>query len=157
MKRKLRVLEYICGGCGCAYRAGQVTGSYGTLGFWAETGKYQAVIDAIGDTLIVAVGAAVRGHPAAWSVDDLTCGAITQRVFARLSDPAPDGSRYSRDTKPACPECGACTPRHWQSREPPELVELEVPDLTHDDWDHRPPAGQAALITAAVDQEMPED
>lgn len=94
MKRKLRVFEYICGS---AYRAGQVTGSYGTLGFWAETGRYQAVIDAIGDTLIDAVGAAIRGRPAAWSVDDLTRGAITQRVFARLCDPAPDDSRYSRD------------------------------------------------------------
>ena len=146
----MRTFEYVCGRCGCTYRAFQVASSYGTLGFWDESGKHNAVVDAIGDPLFGRVTTTLQRHPAFPSINERRRGQVIQRVVARLSDPSPTGQAYDPDAKPACPHCGASSPKEWRSVEPPEVTELEIPTLSRTVWNALPEAKQEELLTQEV-------
>jgi hypothetical protein len=146
----MRAFEYVCGRCGCTYRAFQVAVSYGTLGFRDESGKHIAVIDAIGDPLFRRVDAVLQRHPASGSIGELRQGQVIQRVVAHLSDPSPTGQAYDPDALPACPHCGALSPSDWKSVEPPDIAKLEIPVLSRTAWDALPEAEQEELLAQEV-------
>jgi hypothetical protein len=91
MKVLTRMFEYVCGRCGCTYRAAQVASGYGIIGFWDASGRYLAVVDGIGDSLFDRVTAALARHPAAPEISDRRRGRVVQWVIAHLSDLAPSG------------------------------------------------------------------
>jgi hypothetical protein len=150
----MRMFEYVCGNCGHTYRAPQMASSYGKLAFWDESGAYLAVIDAIGDPLFERVAMAVSLHAASASLTDRRRGQVVQRVVAHVSDPAPSGKSYDPEAQPACPLCDFSAPRDWQSVEPPEITELDLPSLSRTAWDGYSAAGQEQLLAQEVNDAL---
>jgi hypothetical protein len=148
------MFEYTCGRCGRTYRAPQVASGYGTLGFWDGSGKFFAVIDAIGDELFEQVTAALAHHPAFPTVSERQRGQAVQWVVTRLSDPAPNGLPYDPEAKPACTYCGATSPIEWRSVEPPEIAELEIPSLRRTRWNSLPASRQQELLAEEVNNAL---
>jgi hypothetical protein len=154
MKVLTRMFEYVCGRCGCTYRAAQVASGYGIIGFWDASGRYLAVVDGIGDSLFDRVTAALARHPAAPEISDRRRGRVVQWVVAHLSDLAPSGLPFDPEAKPACPHCGAASPAQWQSVEPPETAESEVLPLARDQWNGLTEAEQEDELTERVNDAL---
>lgn len=63
---------------------------------------------------------------------------ITRAFHDSLSavcDPDTDGSPFVLGLKPRCPECGSANVPHFQSTDPPQFAEIDVPEATHREWD----------------------
>ena len=135
MKVIMRIFEYTCGQCGKVYRAAQPTGTYGTLVFRDESGEFAAAVDALTNPLFAQVSAAVDRQVTGMTVSDHRRGKVVQQVVGHISDPAPSGSNYDPDAKPACKHCRASTPISWRAIEADEIVVLDIPMLEHRNWD----------------------
>ena len=150
MRVTMRMFEYTCGRCLRTYRAPQRTATDGTLVFRDAAGVYVAAVDAIGNPLFDRVDEALNRHAAVGTISDRRRGQVVQRVVGRLSDPAPSGHRYGPDAKPSCAHCGFTQPSWWQSIEPPELVEVELPLLEQDEWQSLSPQDQELRLREEI-------
>ena len=149
----MRAFSSRCGRCGRDHRVLQPCGGHKQVVFRSACGVHlSGLVDALDDELFARVGRAVPIHPVGSSASAQRTGRATRQVLARLSDPAPDGSRFDADAAaaPACPHSGATSPSTWSSVEPPELAEVDVAALTGTAWDARPSHEQEQVLADEV-------
>ena len=58
-------------------------------------------------------------------------------------------------TLPACDHCGAAQPTFWQSVEPPQVEEVDLPELQDHNWDLLSPQEQEQRLNDELDHALP--
>jgi Zn ribbon nucleic-acid-binding protein len=59
---------------------------------------------------------------------------LSNYAFPAACDVAPDGTRYQFNKFPSCPRCGSVNILNWNPKEPVEIVECDMPTITHAVW-----------------------
>jgi hypothetical protein len=68
------------------------------------------------------------------TIRGLGAARLVQALYSVVVDPGPDGGRYRAGLRPRCRTCGQRRYDGWEAMEPPELVELDVPDAAISQW-----------------------
>ena len=155
MKMTLHLFKYECSGCGRVYRAPVILQSaYGEFLLRSGGRGTEAYLDAKQDPIYREVSDSVKHHPLAAQLRAIKQGELVQKVFGITCDPDTDGSDFQTWRKPKCPYCGVDKPSRWEATEPPELIEMDLPPITHNQWVKRGASERGALLEWALRQEL---
>jgi hypothetical protein len=91
----------------------------------------------------------VPGVPALWDNDR---GGLVQAVFGVACDPDGDGTPFVIGGKPPVPNCGCHTMASWTAANPPEIVDIDVPHVTHERWSRLTGEDHAAAVRRAAEK-----
>jgi DNA-directed RNA polymerase subunit M/transcription elongation factor TFIIS len=128
------LFKYICKRCGSVYKAPEVSAdSYGEFLMRSPTGE-TVHLDAMSDPVFAEVDALLKRLPCMQRKSPVQLAKIQRNVFGVACDPDSQGNRYSIEAKPICQTCGNKEPSYWEATEPPEFVDIDVPEVAHNGW-----------------------
>lgn len=132
---KLIVTRYVCGNCTQAFNApALLPGSYGEFLLRSSAGELTH-LNGLEDDTYAEVSDLLEKLPKIAVLRPEERAAVLQRVFGEVAcDPGPSGLPLSMVAKPPCPFCRSQRMASWEPKEPVELVEIDVPEVTHRGW-----------------------
>jgi hypothetical protein len=139
--------HFTCGECGSQFTApGIPEGGYGEFVLRSEKGGDAVYVDALASSVFAEVGRLVRRVVS--TTDEAKLADLHQKAFGRACDVSSDGSRYRISLPPKCPVCGARKPASWEEHAAAE--QLELPHVTHMQWERLNEAEKLALLRAVI-------
>jgi hypothetical protein len=90
------------------------------------------------------------GMPDVMALPDNERGGL-QAVFSVACDRDVDRTPFIVGGNPRCPNCGSHEMETWRSTNPPEIVDVDVPHVTHEWWISKTLDDRKALVRRAVD------
>lgn len=147
---RLHLFEYTCGQCRHRFTAPVLVGGYGVL-LLRSTGRgAEAVVDTFHDPVFDEVSGMLRNAPGVSDLSSDRRRELTQAVFSVACDPDIDGTPYVVGARPRCPNCGSRTISYWQATEPPQIVDVDVPHVTHERWSRMSGEERTAAVERAA-------
>jgi hypothetical protein len=145
---RLPLSLYRCSANGHRFKAPDLLGGYGTRVLRSRTVGSIACVDAIQDPVFQELDRLFSDVPEFVRLAGDQRIKALWAVFGRTCDPDPSGSAYVVDGEPCCPDCGDCGVQFVESVEPPEYIEVDVPSVTHRNWDSLEPTAREAAVQA---------
>lgn len=94
-----------------------------------------AVAPTVHNPVLDEVDLLVRDLPVVQGRSDYQVGGAVQAALAVVFDTDDDGSRFEVGGLPSCPHCGWSSRSEWRASDPPEFVDIDVPEAEHRGWD----------------------
>ena len=149
---KLQNYKYVCKSCAKTFKSANLSENhYAEFLMRTKTGK-MAYLFAIGDEVFSKIKHQFESMPKLKNIDTLARVTILHQIFCITCDLANDGTEYKIGGKPICPKCGSNKMYSWESIYPPEMVEMNVPHVTHDRWNKLTDAEKKSKIEEAVER-----
>jgi hypothetical protein len=132
---KFLIYRFQCGSCRHWFEHHQMTPVvYGEFLMRSETRRTERYLNAITDPVYEEVDRLLRFETRVGSRSERERAEILQSLFGVACDPDEDGGLFQMNLLPRCPDCGAEEIADYASTEPPRIVDLEIPHVTHDQW-----------------------
>jgi len=131
---KFHLFKYTCKNCGCQFKAPEIGfDAYGEFLLRSSSGE-TVYINAMSDSTYQEVDQLMKKLPVNQGVSAVKLAEILRKIFGIACDIDSKGQLFSINTKPKCPSCGSNEMSYWEATEPPEYVDKEFPNVTHDKW-----------------------
>lgn len=122
---------------------------YGEFLLWSANGAV-AYLNSFKDSTFDEVEREVLSIAPALSKNPLKAADVVQRIFGRVvCDPDSSGQPFEIGAKPRCPLCAASVVS-WEPTYPAKVAELDIPAVTHTEWDQLMPAEKTLALTQAI-------
>lgn len=128
---KLQNYIYQCGVCKNEFKAPELIGdAYGE--FLMRNAKGDIVyLNSFDDPVFNEVEKLFKNCV---KLEQLNNAKLFQTILSVACDPSLDGDFYCIRNKPLCPNCGSNKMLSWEGVYPQEIVEVDVPNVTHECW-----------------------
>ncbi|MDX9722940.1 MAG: hypothetical protein RBU37_19475 [Myxococcota bacterium] len=145
---KLALVHYCCADCTTAFDHPDIAPErYGEFLLRADSGEL-AYLNAPADPVYDEVDRLLAELPVAAGLRPVARAGLLHAVFgAAACDPSPSGVPFELAAPPACPSCGSRRMATWEFKQPPEIVELAVPEVGHAVWSGMATADKLARLT----------
>ncbi|WP_036293555.1 hypothetical protein [Methylosinus sp. PW1] len=152
---KLIVMIYTCDDCGHAFETPDVDpGSYGEFVLRTSTG-HAAFLDALHDPTYEEADRMLAANPAISGYSAMKRADLLQAIFGEACcDRAEDGSVFSMTQHPICPRCKSAKIRSWDVKEPVEIVDVDMPTVSHRTWLGMNDKEREARLAESVDRAL---
>lgn len=151
-RMKLHLFRYECKNCGNIFKFPELFGNpYGEFLLKSKSGK-MAYLNAIDSNVFKEFSGLLKSNEKIIGMQDTKRAKILHHIFDIACDNAPDGSVYGIMQKPACTNCGKSSIGHWGPTNPPEIVELDVPNVTYEQWNKLSNAEKKIRIDETVER-----
>lgn len=148
---KFHLFKYTCQACGAIYKAPEISSdSYGEFLMRSSTGEV-VHLNAMSDPAYAEVDELLKRLPDLQGKSPVQLAKIQRKIFGAACDTDSQGDRYSIEAKPICQSCGNPNPSYWEATEPPEFVELDMPEVTHNDWFRLDEAKKIKVLESCLD------
>lgn len=150
----MRLLNYIycCGQCQSEFRVPQIPDtSYGEFILRTERGEV-SYLSAIDSDDFSEVSGMIATFLKGKGISELGRAQVLHQIFGIACDLSPGGYVYKIGEHPLCPECGNNNMHSWKPTDPPEIVELDLPSVTHDEWNSLAIFEKRSRVEKAVDE-----
>jgi hypothetical protein len=133
---KFQVFEYTCGNCAAVFEAPALSEmSYGEFLLRSRRGAL-AYLNAINDPTYKEVSTLISRERA--SLRPVDQAIILRRAFGPVACDWDNGdsppSPFDIEASPVCPHCHQQRPRSWRAKHPPATVDVDVPSVSHAEW-----------------------
>lgn len=132
---KLQLVMYTCASCRSVFDAPALpNGAYGEFLLWSRHGEL-AYLNAFVDTSLKEVDNFLSHSSPLKNRSPLDRSKILHRVYGRVAcDVDERGAPFEINAYPPCPSCGNSIAASWELKDPPRLVAIVVPPVTHRRW-----------------------
>jgi hypothetical protein len=132
---KLILTHYVCSKCSNEFDAPELpSGSYGDFLLRSAVGEI-AYLNGIEDPTYEEVSRLLARDPSAAILGPFERAGALQKVYGKVAcDAGPSGAPFHIGANPKCPRCHCQEMASWMEKEPPEFVDLDVPIVTHEQW-----------------------
>jgi len=126
---------YRCAKCQHSFKASGISGFlYGLFIMRSpETGE-EVLLDAIEDPVYNEVSDILEIEFSTSEIDNFDSASVLQEIFGIACDPDSKENLFKIGGIPKCPQCGSDEVAFWEAPEPPEMVEKQIPSVTHNKW-----------------------
>lgn len=133
---KIELITYTCANCANVFDAPSLgEGTYGEFLLWSKGGRV-AHLNAFEDLSYKEVSNFLEKSPKAHGMQPLERAKILRHIYGGLAcDSDEKGFPFEVDAFPPCPKCGSQKMSSWTFKNPPEIVEMSIPSVTHIRWD----------------------
>lgn len=150
IKMKLQNYTFECAPCGCSFKSPDLLdGSYGEFILRSKTGE-MAYLYSPDCQVFNEFSDMLAQHPWIANMNLSDKAKVLHQFFGWACDLAPDGTAYSINQRPICPQCGACNFKHWGPTIPFEDVNMDPPSLSYNKWRAMTQENKKHLINQAV-------
>lgn len=147
---KLQNYLYQCNKCKNKFKAPELLGEpYGEFLLRTKTGEIEYLF-AIDSSEFLEVGNIVDKFLENTGISELGRAKVLHQLFGITCDLASDGTEYKIGGKPICPKCGSNEMYSWEPIYPVEIVEVDVPHVTHERWNKLSDVEKQSKIEEAV-------
>lgn len=147
---RFHLFKYTCKQCGAIYKAPELSfDSYGEFLMRSPSGEV-VHLNAMSDPAYAEVDELLKRLPNMQGKSPVQLAKIQRKVFGVACDTDSQGNRYSIETKPICQSCGNQEPSYWEATEPPEFVDIDITEVTHNDWLQLEESEKLELLERAV-------
>ena len=153
---RLHLFEYTCARCARSFKAPELVGGYGDLLLRSTGLGTESVVFALSDEAFGEVGRLLDVVGGA-EIGSYRQGELVQEIFGITCDPDIDGSRFVVGGKPRCPTCGSHLMQGWRATEPPEIVDIDIPHVSHEKWMKKSLAERIELVRLAFEAAQRSD
>jgi hypothetical protein len=140
---KLLLFFYICKVCGTRFKSPEIT-DYGEFLLRSDHGEL-AYLNAIEDDVFNKVGDFLEQDPS-YKGNERDVMKVLHNNFGLTCDPAKDGSLFQITNNPKCPECHNVSYSSHGETNPPEIVDIDVKQVTHHNWQKITPERQQLIL-----------
>ncbi len=129
----LLLWTFRCSKCGEVYESlGLPEWAYGE--FLMRSPRETAYLNALDDCVYQEVADIMESLSEMRSVLESHRADLLQAIFGYACDTDSDGAQFSIGRHPPCPNCGSCEPESWQTVEPIQWIDYDLPHITHQRW-----------------------
>jgi hypothetical protein len=132
---KLELVKYECARCTTQFEAPEVVaGSYGEFLLRSPAGSVM-YLDALEDKTYEEVDRLLAANDKTRELSAFNRSEVLRRIYGEIACDTDDaGATFVLGAHPLCPDCGSQEMASWQSKEPPELVDVAIENVTHHGW-----------------------
>lgn len=133
---KLELVTYTCGDCAFSFDAASLgETAYGEFLLWSKNAEI-AYLNAFTDGTYKSVDRLLLAIPEIAGLNPLLRSEILQEIYGRLAcDFDSKGDFFQISGLPPCPACGSQNITSWRFKNPPEVVEIDIPPVSHKRWE----------------------
>lgn len=148
MELTLQLINRTCRSCAHSYKAPEMLES--TYGEFLLRGKSGALsyVNAMQDSTFSEVSEASKNSLELRGKQVRDQSRIVHLMFGLTCDPDVDGAHPQIEKRPLCPHCGCDNSDGWVATEPPELIRLDVPPVSHEKWNRLGVSERRALMSS---------
>jgi hypothetical protein len=128
---RLVLYYYVCKACGTKFKSPHIN-QYGQFLMRSDHGEL-AYLNAIEDSIFNKIGELLEQEPD-YMGNEIDRVKILHDNFGLTCDPAKDGSSFQITNKPKCPKCHNVSYSSHGETNPPEIVDIDVKQVTHHNW-----------------------
>lgn len=134
---KLQVFNFKCAECGKQFKSNDLaSGSYGEFLLRSSTSANEAYLDALGDGTYQEVIDLIKADEKMAAKKPNAIADVVRKTYGEIAcDPDEQGNHFRIGEFPKCPVCGSQKMESWEALDPPQMVEKNVPHVTHKVWD----------------------
>jgi hypothetical protein len=149
---KLEILKCTCGRCGASFDVPFLgEAAYGEFILRSKGGGI-AYLNAFVDATYTDVDNIISVLPSTVGFSPIERAEILTRIYGRVAcDPDKDNNFYELDSLSICSFCESSESVSCKIGNPPELVELNVPEVTHDAWFNLTEMQKIELVVSEID------
>jgi ribosomal protein S27AE len=128
-------MRYTCAKCANTFDAPELNPySYGKFLMRSSSGS-TVYLDALQDDTYKEIDNFLLSQEKIRSLNDNDRSEILQRIYGIIAcDRDKDGNYFVIGAHPACPNCGAQEMASWEFKQPPEIIDIMIPNVTHKYW-----------------------
>lgn len=132
---KTELVTYACASCANVFDASSLgEGAYGEFLLWSKSGQV-AYLNAFEDSTYKEVSNFLERNPKTHGLQPLEKAKILRHIYGGVAcDPDENGLPFEIDALPPCQKCGFQKMLSWTFKNPPEIVEVPIPSVTHIRW-----------------------
>lgn len=133
---KLQMFTYTCEPSGHVFHAPEVPfTSYGEFLLRNATGTSWTYLNGLSDPTYSEVSSLLKSLPETEHLTANQRADLLQRLYGEVAcDPDVNGQPFLIGQHPRCPICSSTTMRSWDETIPVELVDVDVPSVSHNKW-----------------------
>jgi hypothetical protein len=147
---RFHLFKYTCKQCEEIYKAPEVSfDSYGEFLMRSPSGEV-TYLNAMSDATYREVDDLLKRLHGLQGLSSVKLASIQRKVFGVACDTDSHGDRYSIEIKPICKTCGSENPSYWEATEPPEFIDSDIPEVSHNDWLQLDESEKLKLLDKAV-------
>lgn len=148
---KIPLAKYVCEICDAAFEAPMLGESrYGEFLLWSSSGDV-AYLNAFQDKTYQEVADLIAAQSEILKRDSFKAAEVLQNIFGPLAcDPDRTGAPFVIGAHPPCKKCKRGRVASWEMIDPPKIVDLDIPSVTHKRWDRLTDREKAAAVSRAV-------
>ncbi|MES2217366.1 MAG: hypothetical protein V4501_03035 [Pseudomonadota bacterium] len=130
----LHLYVYSCGNCGNKFKSPELPGHpYGRFLMRSASGEI-AYLAAFEDKVFLEFREMSYKNKVFLKIHELSKSDVLQGIFGKACDPATDNTDFQIGRSPVCPECNTNNKLSWHETNPPELIEMNIKNVTHNLW-----------------------
>jgi len=131
---KLQKYIYQCEACQNKFEAPELLGEpYGEFLVRTEKGE-TSYLHAISDSVFKEVSVYLRDNPILSDMDRVSRARVLHEIFGIACDLSIGGYEYKIGGNPVCPRCHSNRMYSWEPIYPPEILDIDIPLVTHLNW-----------------------
>lgn len=155
---KLIITCYVCADCYNKFDSPAILpGAYGDFLLRSPEGE-MAFLNGLDDEIYTEVSELLESLPSLAGKDSGEIADVLMKIFGTAAcDPSPHGLPYSMLAKPPCPICRSQRMASWEHKVPFEVVDIEVPPITHHFWKKLNKREKIEMIQKELDAAFPGD
>lgn len=147
---KFHLFKYTCKKCGAIYKAPELSfDSYGEFLMRSVAGE-TVYLNAISDPVYDEVDKLLHELLNEKKFNSFQYANLLQTIFGVACDKDSKGNRYDIKNKPKCNNCRFQEPSYWEATEPPEFIELNIPEVEHNKWSELTKAEKLDILKKAI-------
>lgn len=132
---KLHLFNFHCQSCGASYQSPLLVGNaYGEFLLRDKKGNI-AYLNAMNSVPFKEFSDFIKQNKFLKNSKLITQAKVAHHIFGAACDKSSDDSTYQITQKPICPECGDINVGKWGPTNPPEFVDQDIRNITHQCWD----------------------
>ncbi len=149
---KLQMYNYQCNKCKNKFKAPELIGDpYGEFLLRSPAGEMR-YLPAMNSEVYLNAGDMVDEYLKDTRLSSVGKAKVLHQIFSLACDLAADSSEFKIGGDPICPACQGNNMYSWEPTHPAEIIEVEVPLVTHNHWSKLTDLDKQQKIQEAVDR-----
>ena len=107
---------------------------------------------AINDVAFKEISNILKNNNKTKNLSDMNRATILHKIFGLTCDVASDNTEFKITGKPVCPKCNSNKMYSWEPIYPIEIVEVDIPDVSHKHWNKLSDPEKKFRINEAVEK-----
>ena len=132
---KLQIFRYRCAACRKWFEAPEIREyAYGEFLLRSNSGEIR-YLNAILDGVFSEVDSLISLDSRVITFDKFRRAELLHDIFGLACDPDSTGGIFRICRNPRCPACELDSVAEWESTEPPRYIDIDVPEVSHLEWE----------------------
>lgn len=151
---KLHLFKYVCKNCNTIFKFPQLCGShYGEFLLKSKTGEI-VYLNGIESNIFDEFRQILTHSKKTINQSDIEKARLQHRIFGIACDSSPNNNMYKIGQHPPCPKCKKFEFKTYGPTNPPEIVDLDVSNVTHEKWSKLTVEEKKLRIDEAIDDDL---